>query len=215
MVAPTGYASWASRSARSPARLQPQVRRSWALGAEPWNRLNLSGLTMNPPVQVSDDLWLLSWTSTWNHPFRVYRDGLLVSEQDARQYLAHIAPGESPIFEVLDNPALHPSPAYPPYLFLGWKADSDAVQYRVEENVASVWTLRALVTAQAGEDWLTHATGVLVDETQAEWRVIPVDAAGNQGTAKTFTVLMVRYPDPPSVTFTYNAGTGAVTLAAS
>jgi acyl-CoA reductase-like NAD-dependent aldehyde dehydrogenase len=45
--------------------------------------------------------------------------------------------------------------------------------------------------------------------------VTPVGLNGNVGAARTFSLLMVRTPDVPAVSFTYSAGTGAVTIAAA
>jgi hypothetical protein len=56
----------------------------------------------------------------------------------------------------------------------------------------------------------------LEDSASHRFRVVPVGQNGNEGTSREFLVLMVRIPDPPEVTYTYN-GTPAntVTIAAA
>lgn len=175
-------------------------------------------ITFLPTVQTGINKWLISWTSdqTINaaNPYRICADGVLVSTQLAASYeLSLPAGGAVPVIEVLDNAALPISAAFPGYLILGWNLDSDAAQYRIEEFVAAVWTARATIAAVAKSPWQQYSTNLLTDETTANWRVIPIDAAGNDGISVQFTALMVRYPDVPAPTYTYNgSGTKTVTL---
>lgn len=175
-------------------------------------------VTFLPTVQTGLNKWLISWTSdqviSSANPYRVCLDGVLVSTQLAASFeLSVPAGGVVPIVEVLDVAALPISPAFPGYLILGWNLDSDAAQYRVEENVASVWTSRGTFPADPTSPWQSYSTALLADETTANWRVVPIDAAGNDGTLVTFTALMVRYPDVPAPTYAYNgSGPKTVTL---
>jgi hypothetical protein len=66
-----------------------------------------------------------------------------------------------------------------------------------------------------GRRYFTWLTRVLEDQAQHQFRVTPVGSNGNAGAAKNFAVLMTRIPDPPSVSYSYDAGTGAVTIAAA
>lgn len=117
-----------------------------------------------------------------------------------------------PVVEVLDDPAAVPQSAFPSRLVLGWAADSDAAQYRVQEFSGGAWVTRA--TLENSDAWMQYTTSVLADCTAAQWRVVPVDAAGNVGTATEFSALMVRFPDPPAQNLSYDAQSGTVTVAA-
>lgn len=58
--------------------------------------------------------------------------------------------------------------------------------------------------------------GPLADDATVQFRVVPVDALGNSGTALTLeSRRVVRVPDPPSVATSYDAGTDKVTIASS
>jgi hypothetical protein len=62
----------------------------------------------------------------------------------------------------------------------------------------------------------TWRSRVLEDGATHRFRVVPVGQNGNDGTEQLFTLLMVRIPDPPAVTYTYNgAGAPTVTIAAA
>jgi hypothetical protein len=147
---------------------------------------------------------------------RVYLEGVLVSTQIyVFEYWLRVQPGQAPILEVLDEPDDVPNAAFPSYLMLGWMRDADCSRYKIEEYVSGVWTERAQVVPDSGAEFMTYATGVLADVTTANWRVTGQDSAGNWGTALQFVALMCRYPDPPSVSYTYNSGTGTVTIQAA
>jgi hypothetical protein len=172
-------------------------------------------VTFAQPQKISDTQWLVSWTSTLSPcTYYVYLDGVLASAQTAETFTVNVAPGQpAPMLEVLDA-AGDPSPAFPNYLALGWLRDADAYAYQIEEYVASVWTLRETILATV-LPWQTYFTAALADCVTAQWRVKPVDAAGNIGTAVEFTALIVRYPDVPAVDFSYSAATGKVTISAA
>lgn len=176
-------------------------------------------ITLNEPVQVGAGLWLLTWTSDVGAPYRVYRDGVIVSTQESAEYYASVDDGDVPVIEVLDADTESPSDAHPPKILLGWQRDADAVWYLVEEYSGGEWTERARIVPASlpgvSPAWLAYSTGTVADVTSHQWRVTPYDAAGNAGTALSFTTLMVRYPDPPAVTFSYDSGTAKVTIAAA
>ena len=66
-----------------------------------------------------------------------------------------------------------------------------------------------------GRRYFNWRSRVLEDSATHQFRVTPIGANGNNGTAKNFVVLMVRIPDPPRVSYSYSAGSGVVTIAAA
>ena len=86
--------------------------------------------------------------------------------------------------------------------------------YRVEQKLgAGDWeTLR--IVPQVADQWAySLLTDRLDDLSSYTWRVIPVDAAGNDGTAITIGAeLIVRTPDAPDFTATFDSGTTKVTF---
>jgi hypothetical protein len=122
----------------------------------------------------------------------------------------------APVVEVLDVSTDVAEEGFPDHLVLGWTVASDAAYYRIEQYVGAAWVAVATVAAST-DPWQSYATVALADETSHQFRVIPIDAAGNDGTATAFTKLLVRYPEIPDVDFAYDgavAGTVTITAAA-
>jgi hypothetical protein len=161
--------------------------------------------------------WELSWASTLTSPtYRIYVDGVRVSVQTQAVYRVMTGGAWSPVVEILDDPDEVPKPAFPGAFVLGWETDPDAWKYRIERKVDGTWTEYATLLCDQSKGWQSYSTPVLSDGVVHEWRIVPVDAAGNDGTAVEFTTLMVRYPDVPAVTHTYNGAlTRTVTITAA
>lgn len=171
-------------------------------------------VTINSVTDLGGGRWLLAFSSSAPPAtFYLYADGVLLSTQTAGEYVLTVLDGVVPTIEILDDAATDPQPAFPSYLTLGWITDADAARYRIEEYTGGQWVEVATV-AHNGQAWQSYATQALADETTHQWRVVPIDAAGNDGTAVAFVVLLVRYPDVPSVSYSYSAVTGTVTVAA-
>ena len=151
----------------------------------------------------------LSWTSdqTINNanPYRVYVDGILASKQVGSTFDIRIPSSQNPVIEVLDISSAVPSIAYPGYLELGWQLDTDALQYQISQmNNDGLWVQQAIQNQDLTTAWQTYTTPVLSDQVTAQWKVTPIDSAGNYGVPVSFMVLMVRYPDVPQPLWTYN-----------
>ena len=165
--------------------------------------------------QISASAFLLRWDSTVEGAtFYVYRDGELLATTSLNEWLVTVEAGEAPVFDVLDDAAASPEPAFPGYLVLTWYAVAGAHRYLVQEDVAGTWTTFKTVL-EDGSGYYLVSTRFLEDATVHTFRVLPVGTNENDGTAATLICLMVRNPDPPDVSFSYDSGTGAVTIAAA
>lgn len=172
-------------------------------------------VTFQSPQQLGTTTWLIPWTSDQGSPtYRVFLDGVQVSTQLEASYILKLDTNVPvPIIEVLDTSTAVPSPAFPSYLIFGWNLDLNAAQYLIEQWTGSAYVTIGTINADTTKAWQVYATGILADETTAQWRITPIDAYGNNGTPVVFTDLMVRNPDVPAPTFTYNgAGPKTVTL---
>ncbi|QDU61230.1 hypothetical protein Pan216_20840 [Planctomycetes bacterium Pan216] len=147
-------------------------------------------------------------------PFRVVRNGDMIysftSTDGTGEITVTVEPGTVPFFEILDRAGQRPQPAFPGRLTLAWQAVTGATRYRVDEYVDSEWTERQTI-ASTGETSYTWVSRWLEDSASHQFRVVPLDNAGNEGSAQTFAALMVRHPDAPNVTYTYN-GSATPTL---
>ena len=162
-----------------------------------------------------------AWTFDWSAaggtaPYRLVLNSRVLSETTT--LTAWTIEGddeyEPPALEVLDaNDGEAASETYPSRATLQWRGKSNVYYYQVQESVASVWTNRVRVK-EIGAGYYQHTTTELADCTASQWRVIAVDERGYESEPILFDFFPVRPPDPPSITLTYSALTGLVTVAA-
>lgn len=99
---------------------------------------------------------------------------------------------------------------YPARRTLAWlrSIDADAAWYRVDQQQDSGdWTEIARVPAEAGRWEYRLETDRLEDLATYTWRIVPLDTAGNEGTAVTIgPERVVRRPDAPAVALSCAAG---------
>lgn len=161
----------------------------------------------------------LKFTSDASTPvtFRVFVMGLQATEftssDGAGEFLLHVADGQQPYVQVIDDAVSKADYAYPGQMTLFWYAVSGAVSYRIDEYVSSVWTERFSVIDQ-GQGAFTYLTRWLSDATAYQWRVMPIGENGNDGTALTYSFTTVRHPDVPSVSYAVDSG-GNLTVSAA
>ena len=164
--------------------------------------------------------WQYTWSGT--APFYVYSAGELVL--DATTLTTWIFQGDSntepPVVEVRDSTEAESTISQivnPQYAIFQWYQASNAAQYVVQESStdggATVWTTRRTLF-EDGSEYYTFQTPVLDDVTTATWRVAAVDTQSNY-TVIQYQVFMVRNPDPPEITLSYDNGTGLLTVSAA
>lgn len=160
--------------------------------------------------------WRLVWASD-ETVFRIYRDGLLIGTTRGRTFHVAAPAGEFPVFEVLDDAEGEPQRAYPGRLILGWYARMDespaAESYLVQERINDEWVTRQTVRNDGRTAFHRFTTRVLEDAQEHTFRIVPIAASQNAGMPLEFVTLLVRVPDPPQATFTYDANDGTVTIA--
>lgn len=166
--------------------------------------------------------WLVAWSSTLGSPppdgYRIFKSGVLVAQTDQESWQFTLAPGEQLVLEVLDDADQEPESAFPGTLLLGWRRTANTQEYRVEEYVGGLWVERRTVPDN-GREWYSFESRFLEDVTTHQFRVIPVGTNGNDGTAISFSALMVRHPDQPiedselNERFTYSEDDKTVTIA--
>ena len=160
--------------------------------------------------------WLVEVSSDLTNPtFYWYMDGELRAITREGRYVFPVAEGESAEIEVLDDANSAPQPVFPGRIDLEWApvtAGAAVDYYRVDEYVGAVWTERARVKHVAGAHYYTYRTRLLEDQTTHQFRIVPVGVNGNEGTAATMSFPVVRRPDPPELSMSYNPATRTVTF---
>ena len=155
--------------------------------------------------------------------FHWYLDGVWQAVSTSNQYSFVIAPGEQARVECIatntvDLDYIANAPNTPAARVALWwirSTDTDIKEYKVEQQKdGGDWSTIATVAYQAGA-WDYRITSPRLDDLGSyAWRVSSVDAAGNVGTATTLTArTIVRTPDAPEFTATFDDGTTKVTFA--
>lgn len=193
--------------------------------------------TITSIAKLDDGQWLYTYSGT--APFRLYSDGRYLLGQptnDTQIVLegtrervglqrdwrdASFTIGtptdteEPPPLEVLDandtEDALNIQ--FPPRMRLQWRGNSDADFYQIEEQIDSVWTLKGVVK-ESGQGYYFYTTDALTDGTTYNYRVLPVDAAENEGTPITYSAAVVRNPAPPRISISYDSSSNTITASA-
>lgn len=143
-----------------------------------------------------------------------YVDGRLVSASAfPRDRVISLYPGQTAVIEVLDTTDA-PVDAFGGEVLLQWSAVAGAITYKVQQWVVDEWVDKRVVVT-AGEELFTHLTEVLDDDTEYQFRVLPINGENIEGTALGFTFTVVRRPDAPDTTAVYDDGTGQVTVDAA
>lgn len=168
----------------------------------------VSGLASFP---LGNNAVRVSWQSD-RAICRVFVDGRLFATTTARSIDLTLPNGGLADVEVIDEDTPTPGPAFPAYVLLQWfTGDLAAVGYRVEQLVGGVWAVRGRID-HVPQTYLSWRSRTLADDTTHAFRVTGISAAGNAGPPLAVSVLMVRRPDPPDVSFGFDPATSTVTI---
>lgn len=144
--------------------------------------------------------------------FCVWRDGVLAVATTMASYTAGVPNGTYPVWDVFDDAASEPDLVLPSQLVVQWEGlGGNAASYRVEAYEDAAWVTKDR-QAERGDAYYQWRSGHLADETTYQYRVVAVAPDGNETVCTAMSGLMVRTPDPPDVEYTYDAGTGDVTM---
>lgn len=156
--------------------------------------------------------------------FYWYLDGAFQQSTPTGLLALTLAAGEQVRVTVLDrdasfDPIAGGPEAHPARRTLAWVRSlaADAAAYRVEQKAGvGSWEVVATVVATVALWEYRLVTERLNDLTDYQWRVIPIDRYGNEGTAVTLAAeRVVRYPDAPDFGVVYDDGTQQVTVSAA
>lgn len=164
-------------------------------------------------TKVATRTWRFAWTATGN--VDIYSNSRLIEyNYEGASYDYESNTAYPPALEVVDTGDTPPdSYQHPSYLTLQWYGVDGASHYRIEQYVSGAWVIRRRLYDD-GRGYFAIVTDELEDCTTQQWRIIPVDAYNGDGAALEYNVSFARVPAPPSVTYTYSATTGLVTVAA-
>lgn len=153
-----------------------------------------------------------------------YVDGSYIASTTDNSHYIFLQADEQAQIEVVDtmdpdfDPVANAPIGYPARKTIFWyrSMESDIDYYRVDQKEgAGDWTEIGRVPHDDSPWHYSLLTPRLTDLTAYQWRVMPVDQAGNDGTATTYDAeTVVRTPDAPDFTQTYDEDTDKITFAA-
>lgn len=155
--------------------------------------------------QLGPVTYRAQWDNSGGGTFYVWADGALLGTTEEGYWDFQVGVGRVVSVAVFDDAADAPGEWYPATLTLRWEGRPGDVIYRVEQWTGAAWAAVAQVVADARQVY-HYETNVLDDATAYQWRVVPVDAASRDGSARTFSGTMCRYPEAPAVTVVWDSG---------
>lgn len=154
-----------------------------------------------------------------------YIDGSYLGMTTGTSKTFQLEPGDQQKLEVLDtnsttfDTVANAPDGYPAKRTIYWirSTDTSTVSYRVEQKKDSdAWETIGITPVEAGRWAYELSTPRLVDLASYQWRVYPIDAAGNDGTAVTIdSQTVVRTPDALDFAISFDGGTTKVTFSAA
>lgn len=114
------------------------------------------------------------------------------------------------------DPLADPPEGYPSRRTLWWtrSLSADAAEYRIDQREGTdEWTTIAVVPQEIGKWDISIITGRLNDLTEYTWRIVALDAAGNESVPLTIgPERIVRRPDAPNFAVEFDTETERVTF---
>lgn len=155
---------------------------------------------------------MFEWESDQASPtYYLYIDARLAETTTRTWKQLDVARGEVIQFDVFDESVSQPDPAYPSRALIAWDAVTDAVSYRIDQYVDSTWSELVLLR-DTGATYYRYLTAVLDDDTSYLFRVVPIAENNIEGIAREVSLFMIRRPNPPDVTYAYNATSATITI---
>jgi len=151
-----------------------------------------------------------------------YLDGAYVGKTSGPTKSFRLDSGEQLRLDVIAtddedfDPIANAPDGYPSRRTLWWirSIAIDAASYRVDQcEGMGDWTTLAIVPHDATRWHYAIITGRLKDMTEYTWRIVVLDASGNE--AESFMIgpeMIVRTPDAPNFIAEYDSDTGQVTF---
>lgn len=176
--------------------------------------------TLTPPTKESYGVWRYDWTGT--APFRVFSYGtytyIIDDTEETSLFVTSDNNIEPPAIEVFDSTETDDIAAgeeYTARFIIQWRGYQYADYYTVQKETApSTWTDVDNYIEDGRGYYKFQGSLESSDYTIPTYRVVMTDKAGATSTTE-FSYYIVRHPDPPELTYTYNAGTGLLTIAAA
>ena len=175
--------------------------------------------TLSPPTKLGYGTWLYTFTGIG--PFRGFNyqtySYMFKDSTDTSVVVTSTNDIEPPAIEVFDSTetADPQGVTYPAQLVLQWRGYKYAASYRIEKETAPSTYTEVQNYFEDGRGYYVYTAGIQSDDVaEASYRVVTIDKSGEEIDTDS-AAYVIRNPSPPSLTYTYSAGTGLLTVAAA
>ena len=175
-------------------------------------------VTINRPVQIDRYTWLVTYSSSLSDPtFYIWLNGQLVSTTKSTEYRVTVVGSSSPVLDIFDDAASQPEASAQGFFEVMWTLPAAAVQVKVERQAAGSgsWSEIGTFDVIQGTAKFRFTTEYLDDKTGYIYAATAIDAAGRESEREMAHFPMVRIPDVPAVSMSYDNGTRQVTISSS
>ena len=151
--------------------------------------------------------WLFTWPVSLP-PYAVWLDGIELSKgltEESFEYDGVDYPDKAPPIEIIETGEVAENKTNPPVAVIQWRGLSGAIAYEVEQEIASVFVVQ-VSAMERGLGYYSWTSEALADVTLHKFKVLAIDAAGNEGVAIPFEMTIVRNPPPPAVDIAVSGG---------
>jgi len=177
--------------------------------------------------RIGYGVWRFTWSGT--SPYRVYKDGRLVrgkmlGEDDpyaetttnTSMTVSTDDNDQPPQVEVLDSTdGTANQVAYPPYASISWRGSEHADRYSIQEYSGGAWSEIASVRERGDAGYYLWQSQALTDCTTHQFRVFAVNDDDSESGEVDIDIEIVRNPATPDASYSYDSGTGNVTVTIS
>ena len=174
-------------------------------------------MPLQPTVtKIGSATYQYDWSGT--SPYYVYQDGvaILTNTTDTSVIVTASDPLEPPAIEVLDadDTDTAESLLYSPRATLQWRGVSGVRYYRVDLYTGGAWVAQLPIVRETGQGYLQWTSQPITDVTTHQFRVVAVDGYGYESAPVAFDSFIVRNPEPPSISMTYESGPSSILVEA-
>jgi len=145
------------------------------------------------------NVYYLEWTDSTAAAYYVWKDAELVLTTTETHAEISVDYNTFPVISVFDSSTDQPVYAQSGFTTLSWYADSTTKKFKVEKMDGTSWEFVQYID-NPGKTYFEYRTPYLDDEQTHQYRVTPIATSGESGEARTFDVVMARYPDIPNYT---------------
>lgn len=154
-----------------------------------------------------------TWSGT--APYDVWVNGEKIADQTTdTEYVSESFGSAVPVaIEVTDADDVNPadSDRYSPRIRFQWRGQADAAFYLLQRYDGESWITKQIAN-ETGKGYYTFTTVADADGDTPQWRVLSEDSRGYQSEVRSHSHTIVCNPTPPNVAFSYDEGTGLLTV---